>query len=156
MISCTFPDGDKGNLRHVTVNAIAVKDDKILLTKRVETLSDGGKYCLPGGFLSRDENLEEGILREVLEETGYTAEKTTLFYVNDNPNRGENQNVCFVFLVEVIDKVAEHDWEVTEVKWFPLNTLPVQADLAFDHYEVINLFLKYRKYSERLPLFFHK
>jgi hypothetical protein len=72
MITCEFEDGGKGKLRHVTVNALVIKDDKILLGKRGtlangKPLDEAGKWSLLGGFMGRDENLEEGLRREIME-----------------------------------------------------------------------------------------
>ncbi len=50
MIHCEFENGNKANLRHLTVNGIIVKDDKILLAKRgtvnSEPILEFGKWCL--------------------------------------------------------------------------------------------------------------
>jgi 8-oxo-dGTP diphosphatase len=65
MITCIFEDGGKGSKRHVTVDGIIVKDNKILLVKRGDNVTNPNKYALPGGFLDRDETLKEGVKREV-------------------------------------------------------------------------------------------
>lgn len=105
MIICTFEDGGDAKLRHVVVDGIVLNAarDSVLLVKRAPHLSNGGKYGLIGGFLNRDETLEQGILREVLEETGYEGTVAKLLKVIDNPARhGEDrQNVSFVYIIEV-------------------------------------------------------
>jgi len=159
MITCFFEDSkSKAYLRHVTVDAIIVKGSKILLVKRVAHTLEGGKYALPGGFLNRNESLKEGMAREVKEETGYEAKKAALFRINDNPDRrGEDrQNIDFVFLVKVGGKISEFDNEVTKVEWFDLANLPNESDIAFDHYENIKLYLKYRKRKFNLPVSLEK
>lgn len=154
MITCFFESKNKAFLRHVTVDAILVKKNKILLIKRACHLVEGNKYALPGGFLDRDETTSEGILREVKEETGYQGKIISLFRVNDKPDRkGEDrQNVDFVYLVKPGKKVATPDSEVRKVEWFALDKLPKPEEFAFDHYENIELYLKYRKRKFSLPI----
>lgn len=142
-------------MRHVTMGAIIVDDNKILLVKRAAHLTNPNKYCLPGGFLNRGENIKQGLLRELREETGYETEIIELFRINDKPDRkGEDrQNVDFVFLAKPIRKVSEPDSEVQEARWLEWNSLPPEEDFAFDHFENVELYLEYRKNKFSLPIF---
>lgn len=154
MIHCIFESGKKVSLRHVTVDAILVKEEKIMITKRASFLTSPGKYALPGGFLDRDETTREGVLREVLEETGYTGEIVSLFKITDEPDRNEDrQNVTFTYLVNALDKIQEPDKEVSETKWFTPDQLPDKKLFAFDHFEVIRLYLRWKKEKFGLPVF---
>jgi mutator protein MutT len=157
MIKCYFENGNeaKPGIRHVTVDGLVMKDNKILLVKRASNLTGGGKYAFPGGFLDRDETAEEAIVREVKEETGYQSNKVTLFRVNTNPDRiGEDrQNVDFVFIVEVGLKTSNPDFEVEKIQWYSLGKLPEKDEIAFDHYETLKLYQKYLKENFFLPLF---
>jgi len=143
MISCTFENGGKGNLRHATVGTFIVKDDKILLVKRADFLSHGGKYCVPGGYVGRDETLAQAASRETLEETGYEVTIERLFLFTDDPKRddADKQNIVFFYIGTVGEKIGEPDKESSEVKWFDLNNLPSKEQFAFDHYTQI---LKYK------------
>jgi 8-oxo-dGTP diphosphatase len=144
MISCTFEDGGKGNLRHAIVDGIVLKNNKILLVKRESFLSEGGKWGVPGGYLDRDENLIQGVEREVFEETGYRVTNVKLFTVLDNPKRrnDEKQNIGFVFICDAEEKEGEADKESTEQKWFDFDNLPDQEEIAFDHLQIIETYLK--------------
>ena len=55
MIICSFENGNKTSLRHVTVNAIVIKDNQVLLGKRGtfngKPILESGKWGLLGGFL---------------------------------------------------------------------------------------------------------
>ena len=64
----------------------------------------------------------------------------------DRPDRkGEDrQNVAFVFVCEPGEKTGKSDWESSEQKWFKLNNLPKESEIAFDHLQTINLYLKYK------------
>lgn len=146
MINCTFENGNKASLRHVVVDAICLKDNKILLVKRGPKYSNPGKYALPGGFLDRDETTEEATLRELKEETGYTGKIIKLVKVLDDPNRKneDRQNVSFIYQIEVGEKVGESDDEIKSVHWFNLDNLPKADDFAFDHFEILESYLKSR------------
>ncbi|EKD79078.1 MAG: hypothetical protein ACD_41C00177G0013 [uncultured bacterium] len=139
MIRCTFEGGNEAHLRHAVVDALIVEDKKILLVKRADHLHGGGKWAIPGGFVDRDETVAEAVMREVLEETGYTSDVQELFTVLDKPDRAgdDRQNISFVFVVNVIDQVKQTDGESSAVQWFPLDALPAPEDMAFDHLNII-------------------
>lgn len=149
MISCAFENGNGANLRHVVIDAIIIKENSILMVKRSEKILQGGKWGLIGGYLERDETLEQGLLREVLEETGYKLTKTEFFTIIDNPKRkGEDrQNIAFVYICQAGEKTGEADWESTAQEWFDLDNLPKEEEIAFDHYQIIDLYLKYKNTS---------
>lgn len=156
MINCQFENGNKSSLRHVTVDSIVLNKsrDSILIIKRAPHLTNPNKYALPGGFLGRDENTENAAQREALEETGYKTKVISLFRINDNPNRPkeDRQNVDFVYLLEITEKVANPDSEVSNIAWFKLDDLPVSEEFAFDHYESIEFYLKFLQKSFPLPV----
>lgn len=145
MIKCTFENSGKDAfLRHVTVAAIIERDGEILFERRSMDIIEGGKLCLPGGYAEHDETIEETVMREVKEETGYTVTTVKLLTINDVPNPGENhrQNVVFVYVVEITGDQAAHDQESSELKWYPLNQLPPQSEVAFDHLNYLELYKK--------------
>ena len=113
MITCKFEDGGKAELRHVVVHAIVEKDGKLLLEKRAESLCDGsGQWCLPGGFMDRDETVKQAVLRELLEETGWEGEIIAFFRVNTNPQRQEKtkrQNVALEFIIKPLKQIKSGD-----------------------------------------------
>lgn len=62
---------------------------------------------IPGGCIDdTDENPEVAAKRELLEETGYTAERWTLLG-KTHPNPALQDNVCYTYLAEGITKVEE-------------------------------------------------
>lgn len=156
MINCEFENGNKASLRHVTIDALVINEtqDKLLLEKRAEHLISGGKWCLPGGFLERDETTRQAIKREIKEETGYEVSKIDLFRINDKPDRAgeDRQNVTFVFLATALEKTGVKDDETEQTRWFGFDELPSEDDFAFDHYENIELLIKYRKEPFNLPM----
>ena len=153
MITCKFEHGHEASLRHVVMDGILIKDDKVLLIKRAKNLVHGGKFALPGGFLDRDESVEDGVRREVKEETGYEIDKIQLFNICANPDRGEDrQNVAFIYIVEVGEKRGDPDKEVESMEWYEWNQLPVKENMAFDHHKILELYKKYRNEKFDLPV----
>lgn len=155
MIKCILENGVSVQLRHVTVDAIVVKEGQILLIKRAgNSLEEPNKYALPGGYLDKDENPSEAVKRELKEETGYESGEARLFRLIANPNRkgSDRQAVDLVFTVNSEEKTSEPDQEVTDIKWFDLADLPGEEEFAFDHYETIQLYIKYSKQKFSLPV----
>lgn len=157
MITCTFENGKAASLRHVVVHAIVEKDGKLLLVKRSEKISEGGKWALPGGFVDRDETAGEAAVRELREESGWEGEVTALFRVNTNPNRPheDRQNIAFDFLITPTRKAGDMDKETTHVEWVSIDSLPPLDSFAFDHGESIGYYLRYRTKKFATPVLDH-
>ncbi len=156
MITCAFENGSKTTtLRHVSIDSIALKDGNIVLVKRAKELAEGGKWALPGGYLSHDESLSDAAVREFTEETGWSATAINCFCVSCSPKRENDpknwQNINFTFILDVQEKVGVPDWESTGIAFFPLDQCPTAADLAFDHAAIIDLY-RHTDRSTHLPI----
>ncbi|OGK62081.1 hypothetical protein A2334_04445 [Candidatus Roizmanbacteria bacterium RIFOXYB2_FULL_38_10] len=158
MITCFFENNNKAFLRHVTVNAIVVKDTQILLGKRGtlkgKPILESGKWGLLGGFLGRDESLIDAVKREVMEESGWEIENMILLRINDCPNRPkeDRQNVDIIFIANAVRQISTSDEEVKELQWFDLDKLPIGDMIAFDHGDAINYYLQYLKQKINIPI----
>ena len=158
MITCYFENNNKTSLRHVTINAIVVKNNQVLLGKRGtfagKPIIESGKWGLIGGFFGRDENLIQAVKREVMEESGWEITGLKLFRINDNPDRPkeDRQNVDIIFIAKAVKQVKGQDEEVTELQWFDLDKLPPKEKIAFDHADNLALYIKYLKEKFKLPL----
>lgn len=63
-------------ITHITTGVAVVKDDRILVVRRVvhdDTLA--GEWELPGGGVNSDETIEQGAKWELYEETGLEVDK---------------------------------------------------------------------------------
>jgi len=130
--------GRFGN-RGMSVDAIIIKDKKILLIKRGSELYKG-YWGTPGGYVGWDETIEDALKREVKEETGLTVTTMKFMFCNSDPSRHPKQVVNFVYYVsEYEGNVAPSD-DALECEWFQIDSLPER--LAFDHKENIKESLK--------------
>ena len=105
---------------------------RLLMIRR----ADNGLWAMPGGGLEVGETPAQGVVREVLEETGVACEPVALIGVYDSRYCGTPsfyQLYQFSFLcrplldVEVIDQ-ASHAHEVKGVQWFSEHDLPEDID----------------------------
>jgi 8-oxo-dGTP diphosphatase len=125
--------------RGVSVDAVIIKNGKILLIKRgVEPFKD--YWGTPGGYVSWDENAEDTVKREVKEETGLSVLSMNFIKVATSPDRHPKQVINLVYLVDAEGKLSAGD-DAVQCKWFDLNNLPEK--LAFDHRENIERAVEY-------------
>lgn len=139
MITCYYKNYFNASLRHIVVDALVIKNQKILLVKRAGKWLESGKWALPGGFMDRNETTKQTAFREIQEETGYQTKIIKLLKISDTPHRRheDRQNISFIYLASPVKKVSQFDAEVSEVKWFFLNHLPDEKNMAFDHLKII-------------------
>ncbi|MFD4912480.1 NUDIX domain-containing protein [Streptomyces virginiae] len=98
-------------LHSVSVAGIVIRDDgRVLVIRR----TDNGAWEPPGGILERDERPEEGVLREVAEETGIAVEVERLTGVYKNLTLGV---VALVFRCRPIGGAERLSDESTAVRW---------------------------------------
>jgi ADP-ribose pyrophosphatase YjhB (NUDIX family) len=95
----------------VSVAAAVVDDDGRLLAIRRR---DNGHWEPPGGVLELDETIEDGLVREVREETGLTVMPERLTGVYKNMERGI---VALVFRCSVVEGERVPTAEAVEVAW---------------------------------------
>lgn len=127
----------------ITSDAIVINNKKeILLTRRnIEPFR--GKWVLPGGHVKYGEIVEVALRREVEEETGFTVTIERIHGVYSNPKRDPRYHIISVcFICKIVSGVAKTNFEVGEIKFFPLKSLPRQ--MGFDHRKII------QDYKDRL------
>lgn len=156
MITCTFEDGGKGNLRHVTVTAFTVNKErtKYLLAQRSGNYSEPFKWGPPGGYVARDESVAKAALREAKEEVGATIRILNLIRINDQPTRPkeDRQNLDFLYLCEMVEEGEIDTQEVVSMKWVEIPTTPPAEEMAFDHFDNIRLCLAYLEKPFSAPI----
>ena len=112
-----------------TVKAIIVKDGKILLNKCYGE-AFGDYFSLPGGGQHQHETLEEAVVRECLEETGYAVAPVRLAAVCETINpEHTHHRVYHIFICEILDdeKITPTGKDGTQVEvgseWVDINTI---------------------------------
>ena len=95
----------------VSVAAAIIDDDGRFLAIR---RTDNGRWEPPGGVLELDESIEEGLVREVAEETGLRVEPVALTGVYKNMKRGI---VALVFRCAIVGHTANTRGEVDDIQW---------------------------------------
>lgn len=133
------PDCGRYANRGVSVDAVIVRDKKVLLIQRgVEP--NKGYWGIPGGYVGWDESAEDAVKREVKEETGLDVGKIYPVGVHSDPKRHPQQVINLVYLVQVFDGVVRHGDDTQDIKWFSLNSLP--KEMALDHKQNIQEAIK--------------
>ena len=103
------------------VGAIILKRDSVLLVERGKSPLEG-YWSLPGGVLETGERLEEGIRREVLEETGLAVKPLrviTIFerIMPDALGRIEYHYVLIDYLCRVTGGTLKAADDVSRAEW---------------------------------------
>ena len=113
--------------RHSVSVAAAIFDDSgenVLLIKR----RDNGRWEPPGGVLELDESIEDGLRREVREETGAEVDVGPLTGVYKNMNRGI---VALVFRCTLVLEPRSDSEEAAEISWRSVEHLDDFVDEAY-------------------------
>ena len=112
--------------RHsVSVAGVVVRDDgKILVIRR----RDNGHYQAPGGILERDERIEDGMIREILEETGLRVEPEQLTGIYKHMSLGV---VALVFRARCLGGTPAVTDETAEILWMDRDQVAARMTEAF-------------------------
>ena len=126
----------------IMVDAIVEKDDKLLLVRRKKDPFKGS-LTFPGGKVDEGERVEDGLKRELKEETNLDVEPTDILGVYSDPSRdprGHRISITFLATIKSGDAKAADDAE--SIEWLPINE---QKDLAFDHNKILK---DYRQWKQ--------
>lgn len=119
----------------------AGKTKLLLVNRRNEPFK--GQWCLPGGFVDIDEELDDAVARELAEETAITGVKLEQVHSFGECGRDPRGRVITVTYMGIIQrgaaKVKAGD-DAAKAKWFDIDKLPKK--LAFDHNDVAKFVIK--------------
>jgi 8-oxo-dGTP diphosphatase len=112
--------------RHsVSVAGVVVREDgKILVIRR----RDNGHYQAPGGILEQYERIEDGLVREILEETGLRVEPERLTGIYKHMGIGV---VAFVFRARMLGGTPTINDEAAEILWIDRDHVAARMTEAF-------------------------
>lgn len=109
----------------VSVAGVVVREDgRVLVIRR----ADNGRWEPPGGVLERDEAIEEGVRREVYEETGIEAHVERLTGVYKNMTVGV---VALVFRCSPAGGHEQLSDESTAVAWLTPDEVKTRMSEAY-------------------------
>jgi ADP-ribose pyrophosphatase YjhB (NUDIX family) len=110
----------------VVVGAVCLWEDRVLLCKRaIEPRR--GYWTVPAGFMEERESVEEGVVRETLEEAGADIEIGPLLGIWSVPRISQ---VHIMFVARLRSPTIEKGEESEEVRLYRWDEIP-WADLAF-------------------------
>jgi 8-oxo-dGTP diphosphatase len=114
------------NQRHSVSVAAAIVDEqgRVLGIQR----RDNGHWEPPGGVLELDETIEDGLRREVMEETGLSIEIEDLSGIYKNMNRGI---VALVFKCRPTGAKPVHTAEAATFRWLEPHEIHDLVDEAY-------------------------
>jgi bifunctional NMN adenylyltransferase/nudix hydrolase len=134
----------------VTTDAVVVQSGHILLVKR-GAMPGRGMWALPGGYLNPRETLEQGMLRELREETRLRVPTPVLQgciqarETFDDPNRSpRGRTITTAFLIHLkgqraLPKVKGSD-DAAHAQWVPIADLDPRL-MFEDHWHIIQVML---------------
>lgn len=95
-------------------------------------------WALPGGFVRKEESLEEAVHRELSEETGIEVSYLEQLYTFGAPERDPRQRIISVAYVALVKssqyQQLKASTDAAAAQWFSIKTLP---HLAFDHKTIL-------------------
>ena len=119
----------------VGVGAVVIHDGKVLLVRRgQEPLK--GEWSLPGGALELGETLQQGVVREVLEETGLVVVPVAMIEVLDRithekvTGRVQYHYVLVDFVCRVTGGTLRVDSDVDDARWVGRDQLQAEQSTA--------------------------
>lgn len=90
-------------------------------------VKDGKVWSLPKGIVEKGEEASETAVREVREETGLSGRVVkkigdiSYWYYIKEDNAKCRKTVHFYLLEYTGGTTSDHNWEVDEAEWFPIN-----------------------------------
>ncbi len=117
-------------MKRVDVACALIYDEsreKIVMVRNKK--GESSYWSVPGGAVEEGETLEQAVIRETKEESGFEIEITGLHSVREAffTERGHHA-LLFTFLANIVDgemKISDPDAEVVEVRWMDLQAANV-------------------------------
>ena len=109
---------------YIGIGGVVINSDKEILVVREKYGRRGqvNQLKLPGGAINSDEHLVDGVIREVLEETGIKTEFVSISsFRHIHEYRYRKSDIYFVALLKPIsNEITPQTEEIEECKWIPL------------------------------------
>lgn len=129
---------------HITVKGIVIKDNCVLLLKRVRPSSDGhGIWELPGGGLELGERPDQALQREMKEETNLDVEVMKPVYTF-TAIRKDYQTVGIGFLCQMLSEDIQISNEHQSYQFVAFDDLPNYLSKEI-YQDVVSTIKEYQK-----------
>ncbi len=115
------------------VRVILTYQDEMLFVKS----SYGLKYNFPGGNLGKNEDAQQGGIREIKEELGIQLDQLNFLGTLVPPLEFEyRKNIISIFTAEVPNKnIQTNNLEISDFKWLPISSPPSMGHTACEIFE---------------------
>lgn len=154
-------NGPKTYLRHLSVDSVIFgfhEDElKVLLLK----WKNNGPWCLPGGFVKKEESLDQSANRILLERTGLDNIFLRQFQAFGDPAREKKKlelnaglsdtwmadrfvTIGYYALVEYSKVTPKPDWLSEDCRWWDIHSVP---SLVYDHNQIFKRALEVLRQS---------
>lgn len=112
-------------LHEFSAGGVVVRGDEVVVVVPVRRDARGNKVlALPKGHPDGDETAEQAAAREVREEAGVTGELVErlgeVSYTYERRGRQVHKRVAFFLFEYRSGDVSDHDHEIEEARWIPL------------------------------------
>ena len=123
----------------VSAGGVVFRRDGELVDVVIVAVGNNNRWQLPKGLIDKDEKPEIAAVREAREEGGIESEVVghieTVEYWYAGLDGGErvrfHKRVHFYLLRYLSGDTSNHDWEVNEARWVPIDD--AKSQLAFDN-----------------------
>jgi 8-oxo-dGTP diphosphatase len=112
--------------KQTSAGGVIYKKNDISIQIALISVRNGQAWCLPKGIVDKGETTEETAVREVREETGLNGRiidalgEINYWYFVKEENIKCRKKVYFYLMEYVSGDTDDHDFEVDEAGWFPL------------------------------------
>lgn len=108
---------------NIGVGGAVVRDGRLLLVRRASR-HGRGNWQLPGGFIEPDETIEQGVVREVFEETGVEAVVEAVLGLRSRCDPDSGNGIYVVLLLAPVrGEPKADDREVDHAGYFDLDAI---------------------------------
>lgn len=125
---------------HLITSIFTVEDGKVkvlLIQRKNNPFKD--KWALVGGALYNNEEIENGVKREILEKTGIKDINIYFSDVFSKIDRSPIMRMVALSYIGIVDnkkmEVLKETFKTSNADWFVIDNIP---ELAYDHNDIIN------------------